>query len=275
MKSRHRIHWILGIFSLFVVYILISGMGEILIPRPIYALLGRGGGSDEVIDFVINGLIGLGLYLTYRLVSGEAAEPFLGPGRRWDLLRGMVVGSGLLGLIAWFFYLRGDLIFQGFEPSRTLFYHLLFFLSVSWAEEMLTRGVLQHQFPPRIRLVGILLTSLLFGLLHLANPGHTGLSIVNTTLVGIYLALMTHRTNSLRFALGFHFTWNFSLALLGMTISGFDFGRLLVETELKATMLSGLDYGIEGGSLVTIVFVGLIIYQITHYRLKEAEHEKV
>lgn len=256
------------------VFIFVSGMGEIFVPQLLESAFGDGPGMDEVIEIILNLLIGLSLFLTYRFLRGRSGVQFLKSSRPSEMAVGMLTGLGLIGVIVGVLYIFGELSFVGWVPSSQLLIFIIFFASVSFAEEMLTRGVLQHLLPERFRWIGILIISLLFGLLHLGNPGYTLLSILNTTLVGIFLSLATLRTKSLHFALGFHFTWNLSLALLGMTVSGYEFGDLLVGTELRSNLLTGYTYGIEGGSLVSLVFLILVAIQGYQFFLKGRNHAK-
>jgi len=126
-------------------------------------------------------------------------------------------------------------------------------------EELLFRG---YAFQLLIRAFGpfatILPTSLLFGLMHSANPGVTVMGIINTVAFGVLFGYAVWRTGALWLPIGLHFGWNVALPLLGSNLSGFTMG--VTGYTLKWTVgafWSGGDYGVEGSVLTTLVVVAL------------------
>lgn len=137
------------------------------------------------------------------------------------------------------------------------------------AEEALFRGYPLHTFSrARLALFGVALTSILFGLAHISNPNAVPLvTLINTTLAGIWLAAAWLRTRSLWFPLGVHFSWNWALgSFFGLPISGLSLvsNPLLRGEDLGPAWLTGGDYGIEGGVACTIALVAftLIIWRL-------------
>lgn len=106
--------------------------------------------------------------------------------------------------------------------------------------------------------------SLLFGLMHLANPSADLISSINTSLAGIWLALIVLRTRTLTWAIGAHLGWNHAQGLVfGTPLSGISAETLgaplpsiLTTTFSGASWLSGGGYGPEGslGSTVAVLF---------------------
>jgi CAAX protease family protein len=126
-------------------------------------------------------------------------------------------------------------------------------------EELLFRG---YAFQLLIRSVGpfatILPTSVIFGLMHSANPNATGLGIFNTVAWGILLGYAVWRTGALWLAIGLHFGWNIALPLLGSNLSGFTMGVTGYTLEWNVGVLwSGGGYGVEGSLLTTGIVVAL------------------
>jgi membrane protease YdiL (CAAX protease family) len=78
------------------------------------------------------------------------------------------------------------------------------------AEEAMFRGYpLQTLARARLVVLGVLLTSLPFGLVHLSNPNVVpGVTFANTALAGVWLAVAYLRTRSLWLPLGVHWSWN-------------------------------------------------------------------
>ncbi|MEX2528366.1 MAG: CPBP family intramembrane glutamic endopeptidase [Gemmatimonadota bacterium] len=128
------------------------------------------------------------------------------------------------------------------------------------AEELLFRG-----YPLALLMEGlgakwgVGLTSGLFGLLHLANPGLTPLAVVNLFLAGVVLALLVIRTGSLWWAVGAHLGWNWSTWwILGQPVSGLPAGEapLFSFTAQGPGWLSGGAFGLEGSLAVTVLLLG-------------------
>jgi len=126
-------------------------------------------------------------------------------------------------------------------------------------EELLFRG---YAFQLLIRSSGpfatILPTSLIFGLMHSANPGASSLGIINTVAWGILLGWAVWRTGALWLPIGLHFGWNVMLPLLGSNLSGLTMGVTGYTLAWNVGVLwSGGSYGVEGSMLTTAVVVAL------------------
>jgi membrane protease YdiL (CAAX protease family) len=136
---------------------------------------------------------------------------------------------------------------------------ILFFGAMG--EELLFRG---YAFQLLIRTLGpfatILPTSVIFGLLHAANPDANALGIVNTVAWGILFGYAVWRTGALWLPIGLHFGWNFALPLLGSNLSGFTMGVTGYTLEWNVGVLwSGGGYGVEGSLLTTGIVVALFL----------------
>jgi hypothetical protein len=127
-------------------------------------------------------------------------------------------------------------------------------------EELFFRGfafqALVHNMGPT---VAILITSVFFGLAHLGNPNPTLISTVNTILAGIWLSAAYLVTRSLWFATALHYSWNLAMVFVfGLPVSGissFDTLALLAGQDKPPIMVSGGDYGPEGGIAATVVLL--------------------
>ncbi|HEY2844916.1 MAG TPA: type II CAAX endopeptidase family protein [Bryobacteraceae bacterium] len=126
-------------------------------------------------------------------------------------------------------------------------------------EELLFRG---YAFQLLIRSLGpfatILPTSVIFGLMHAANPDASALGILNTVAWGVLLGFAVWRTGALWLPIGLHFGWNVALPLLGTNLSGLTMGVTGYALSWKVGVLwSGGGYGVEGSLLTTLAVVGL------------------
>lgn len=136
------------------------------------------------------------------------------------------------------------------------------------AEEAMFRGyALQTLARAKLAWLGILLTSVPFGLAHQENPNVVPVfTFANTALAGIWLGVAYLRTRSLWLPWGLHWGWNWALgAFFGLPVSGLHLVShpLLNANDSGPNWLTGGDYGIEGGIACTI---SLILFTIFIWR---------
>src|SRR5689334_4245292 len=163
-------------------------------------------------------------------------------------LRFSVSGSAMMGAVVRAFVTTTPLLFIA-----------------ALAEESLFRGyALQTLCRARLAWLGLLLTSVPFGLVHLLNPNVVpGVTFANTALAGIWLAAAYLRTRSLWLPLGVHWAWNWALGwFFGLPISGIQLvsNPLLQGQDNGPKWLTGGSYGIEGGVACTIALVLFTVF---------------
>ena len=105
-------------------------------------------------------------------------------------------------------------------------------------------------------------TSLLFGLLHLLNPGASLLAVVNLTLLGLLFALPMIVTGRLSLSIGLHMGWNiFQNNVFGLPNGGKPSNTsLLVTQDVGPAIWTGGSFGPEGGlSAFIAVLLGFVL----------------
>ncbi|HVF24130.1 MAG TPA: type II CAAX endopeptidase family protein [Pyrinomonadaceae bacterium] len=188
--------------------------------------------------------------------------------RSWlrDLLVGCTIGFAALAFAVVIATAAGGLTFtfggSGLVVAiiRSLVGSAVLLFLAALAEEALFRGyVLQTFTRAQLTLLGVLLTSVPFALIHLSNPNVVpGVTFANTALAGIWLAAAYLRTRSLWFPLGVHWAWNWALgAFFGLPISGINLvsNPVLKGNDLGPAWLTGGSYGIEGGAACTVALI--------------------
>jgi hypothetical protein len=134
------------------------------------------------------------------------------------------------------------------------------FIVAAVAEEALFRGYpLQTLTRAQLAWLGVLLTSVPFAAVHLANPNVVeGFTFLNTALAGVWLAFAYLKTRSLWFPLGVHWAWNWTMnSVVGVPVSGLKISShpVLTSVDLGPAWLTGGNYGFEGGAACMIALL--------------------
>ena len=198
-----------------------------------------------------------------------------------NLAAGIVVGAGTLSLAVLIAYVSGGLRFEwaGVDPAaltRSLAISFLIFAVAAASEEALFRGyILQTLNRSGLAWIGIGITSLFFGVVHMQNPGANIISTLDTVIAGVWFGIAYLKTRDLWFVWGMHLIWNWMQgAVFGIEVSGMtDFvsASVLREVDLGPAWLTGGSYGIEGGiaSTISLVVSTAAIYYLPLLRPSE------
>jgi len=201
-----------------------------------------------------------GTYAALRLADGQrhAAWDRVGLGRRAFSPRALAVGgaAGLLAiLVPSALLLAAGRLGLERQPEIESWAHsarvtVLVLAPAALVEELAMRGYLLSALRDGLRAPGaVAVTSVVFALLHLFNPGPTITSTAVVALAGVFLATVRLATGSLVAAWVAHFAWNFAqAALLHAPVSGLALptpGYRLVDRG--PAWLTGGAWGPEGG----------------------------
>lgn len=227
----------------------------------------------ELLSTLINLFSFLGISLTYmayvKLVEKRSLETmgFTSKNRLSEYLKGLVLGF-LLFFLAWLISLiLGGNIFKGIKQNisiRALSLLFLGFMIQGMTEEVVCRGFLMVNISRRYGLrIGIIVNSLFFSALHLANPGINFISLLNIFLVGLVFSLYMVWRENIWGVGAMHTMWNFAQGnIFGVAVSGMDMKETIFLTEKIGdnNIINGGIFGIEGSLAGTIVLViGIIV----------------
>lgn len=178
----------------------------------------------------------------------------------FDVLSG--IGITLLQMGGIFFAMLGLgwLTFTGFaweiDPlglvvKNTLLFFLIFVL-VAWNEELLSRGYHLQTLASGVGIFwGVVISSAVFGLLHIANPNATWVSVTGIFLAGVFFAYAYLRTRRLWLPIGMHLGWNFFEGVVfGFPVSGLDIYPLIRIEVIGPEWWTGGEFGPEAGVIV-------------------------
>ncbi len=180
-----------------------------------------------------------------------------------NLLRGAGYAIGILGLSFGILYLLGAVQIDAvqFEPVGLLGY-LLLFLIAALVEELTVRGYMIPLIAKDFHFMGaIMISSLIFAVLHMANAHFTWLSFANIFLGGYLLGLIFYKKQELYTPLGLHWIWNyFQGNVLGFGVSGFQVESVLSISQNGADWLTGGEFGLEGSVVTTSLLLLVSVY---------------
>lgn len=205
-------------------------------------------------------------------------EPFIKLGfqtknRLKDIVVGILIGivvmaSGYLILVS----LKEIQFTRTLIDTKDIILSILLYIIVAFAEEVLFRGyILKNLMTSFNKYVALIVSSILFALLHGMNPNMDLLSLTNLFLAGILLGLSYIYTKNLWFPIALHFSWNLFQTLFGFNVSGQDFYSLIEFSVKENTLLNGGGFGFEGSLLSAIYLITLIISIGIYYNRKNSK----
>ena len=195
-----------------------------------------------------------------------------------DVLVGIGITVIQMGLIFVAMLALGWLRFEGFawefDPISTVITGVLTFLVgfilVGWNEELLSRGYHLQTIASGTNLFwGVIISSAVFALLHLANPSASWVSTAGIYFAGIFLAYGYIRTKQLWLPIGLHIGWNFCEGVVfGFPVSGLDIYALTRIEVTGPEIWTGGAFGPEAGLIVlpALLVGALLIYLYTANR---------
>ena len=158
-----------------------------------------------------------------------------------------------------------DLTYFSFYDQ--IFYFFLFTI-VSLNEEIAIRGYILHNLSSSFnKYVALIISSLVFMIMHLGNPNIGILPLVNLFLAGIFLGIYTIHKNNLWFPIGAHLTWNYLQGpIFGFEVSGNKINSLFEQKPNGHELLTGGNFGFEGSIILTLFLIISIFFMDRHFQ---------
>ena len=190
-----------------------------------------------------------------------------------DIFLGLAFGFVimLIGFTCLFFTKQIIFLNIQFKPIELLL-SVGIFIFVAISEELFLRGyVLNNLLVSFNKYIALLISSLLFSLMHGINPNFSLISFIGLFFAGLFFGLSYIFTRSLWFPIALHFSWNFFQGTtFGFNVSGKDTYSLIATKNNSLNIWNGGNFGFEGSILsiiLQLIAIG-IVFIIFKNRLK-------
>lgn len=224
-------------------------------------------------DFVLNffGLIGL-LLVLWLFMKFVDNEKFINLGfhlknKSKHFYLGVFLGFFIMGFVYLLLSQMDEIKYvKTIFKINEIFLSIGLFVIVAINEEVLMRGyVLRNLMYSFNKYIALIISSILFSVMHGFNPNMDWFSYLNLFLAGILLGSTYIFTNNLWFPIALHFSWNFFQSLFGFNVSGHDFYSLIEFKIINPNLINGGLFGFEGSIFCIVIQFVLIISVLIYY----------
>lgn len=190
-------------------------------------------------------------------------------GRGKDIFLGIVIGAITMALgtvILWGMDLI--VIYEAGFIASAFFSSFFLCILIALNEEILVRGYVLDNFMESFnKYVALVLSAILFAILHIFNPNTSEIGIVNLFLAGILLGASYIYTRNLWFPIALHFSWNFFQGpVFGFHVSGLDMKAVIFQEPAGEELFSGGAFGFEGSILATLLSLLMTSWVIYYFK---------
>lgn len=184
-------------------------------------------------------------------------------GKGKDILYGLLVGFLLISLGFVILRLSNNLEVISIQFSaKIVFGGFFFFVIAAMVEEIVFRGYILNNFMDSFKnkYIALLLSAILFALIHGMNPNLSILGFINLIVAGITLGITYIYTKNLWFPVFLHVSWNFFQGtIFGFEVSGSNFNSIIQQKVIGNDLITGGDFGFEGSIIITVLLIGMIV----------------
>ena len=180
-----------------------------------------------------------------------------------DFFSGLLLGAGFIVLGFGLLYIFNFLSVASIQFSLIdQVFYLSLFAVVSLNEEIAIRGyILQNLSSSFNKYIALVLSSLVFMIMHIGNPNMSAVPLFNLFLAGLLLGVYCIHKNNLWFPIGAHITWNyFQGPVLGFEVSGNDVDSIFIQSLSGSELITGGEFGFEGSIILTVLMIIGIVY---------------
>lgn len=197
--------------------------------------------------------------LFFKKYDKRALTEFSVNGLAKNLTIGILIGFVLQSFTILVMYLNGNYSVVNINPVSFILIPFAIMFTVAIIEEILVRGIIFRILEEKLgSYISLTISSVLFGIFHLANPHGTLISGICITTAGFMLAAAFIYSRNLWMPIALHFAWNFTQSgIFGAITSGNEKTSSLLEAKIQGPeFITGGEFGPEG-SIQAIVFCAL------------------
>jgi membrane protease YdiL (CAAX protease family) len=212
---------------------------------------------------------GMALYIGFvRLVERRAVAELALPCMGRELGIGLALGAGLYAACVLVLMAAGSYRIEGLNPWSFLLPAVPMTINSAVFEELLFRGAVFRILEEWLgSWVALVLSSLVFGFVHLLNPAGTVLGALFISVeAGLLLAAAYLLTRRLWMSMGFHAAWNYTQsAIFSGIVSGGDRDPGLIRSVIEGpAVLTGGSFGLEASvvAFVLCTTAGVVLLRL-------------
>lgn len=254
-----------------IVLALLAFMAVIIIGQQVASKLLALTDLDKNIRNLLKGLFvssaGIFTYiLFFKKYEKRAITEFATNGLVKNIFGGILIGFVLQSLIILIMYFNGNYNVVNINPISFILIPFAIMFTVAIIEEILVRSIIFRIMEEKLgSYVSLTISSLIFGILHLANPHTTLLSSLCITAAGFLLGSAFIYSRNLWFPIALHFAWNFTQSgIYGAITSGNEQTGNLLEAKIQGSeIMTGGEFGPEGSiqaTLICIIATTILLY---------------
>jgi uncharacterized protein len=213
----------------------------------------------------------LGAYASYvRLIEKRPVAELSRQHALREVVAGVLLGAGLLALTIAVLAALGVYQVTGNNGWIAALTVLPAAVRAAVLEEVVMRGIVFRLVERSLgSWIALALSAVIFGALHLLNPGATLLNACAIILeAGILLAAAYMLTRRLWFCIGIHFGWNYTQGgIFSGAVSGGTTKGLLQAKMVGPAWLTGGAFGVEGSAVaITICAAAALVLIVVSVR---------
>lgn len=216
------------------------------------------------------------LWIFMKLVDREhfLELGFYTKNRLNEFILGIIAGLIIMVLAYGILIYSGQISFTKFNFNmEEIIISILVFTIVAFVEESLFRGyILKNLMLSVNKYIAIILSSVLFSLLHYFNPNVSSFSLFELFLAGVVFGLAYLYTRNLWFPIALHLSWNLFQSYVGFNVSGQDFYSIIEFKYNQENFWNGGAFGFEGSYLAIIADLLLAILIVKYYNARKQLH---
>ena len=189
------------------------------------------------------------------------------------IISGIFIGLTLQIITILVIFFIGNFEIVAINPISNIIIPLSIAFTIAIFEEILIRGIIFRIIEEKLgSYISLLISAIIFGTLHLANPNSTLISALCVGVeAGLLLGLAYIYTRNLWFPIAIHFAWNFMQSgIFGEITSGNEKTTSLLTTKIVGSkLITGGEFGPEGTiqAIIICLFASFILLQFSKDKL--------